>query len=240
MGCVARLGAEFKGCDKSFLQPKDTMFDMTFHSLFRRLRSIALPFALMAALLTPALVEAQYSTSYNFLKAVRERDGKAATDLLNRPGTTVVNTRDLRSGETPLLIVTGRRDLTWMGFLLQRGANPNLADKEGLTPLMLATNLRFADGAKLLLDKNADVDQTNNSGETALIRAVQLRDPEMVRVLLNAGADPDKTDTIAGQSARDYAGNDARTATILQMIKDGDEEREAKKKAAPVFGPKIN
>lgn len=189
------------------------------------------------ALMIPAAASAQFSDSYNFLKAVRERDGDKATQMLNEPGSTIVNTKDITSGESALHIVTARRDLTWMGFLLQKGANPNARDKDGITPLMLATTLRFVDGAETLLARKARVDETNNSGETALIRAVQLRDLAMVRLLLKAGANADKQDTIAGQSARDYASGDFRNPQILEAITANDKDRTGDTKAPKVFGP---
>lgn len=189
------------------------------------------------ALLIPVAASAQFSDSYNFLKAVRDRDGDKATQLLNEPGSTIVNTKDITSGESALHIVTQRRDLTWLGFLLQRGANPDARDKNGLTPLMLATTLRFADGAEALLARKAKVDEANNSGETALIRAVQQRDLAMVRLLLKAGANPDKQDTIAGQSARDYAKGDFRNPQILDAITATDKERDTGTGKAEVFGP---
>lgn len=197
--------------------------------------SLALMTAL--ALLLPVAAHAQFSDSYTFLKAVRERDGDKATQMLNEPGSTIVNTKDITSGETALHIVTARRDLTWMGFLLQRGANPNARDKDGVTPLMLATNLRFVDGVETLLSRKAQVDATNNSGETALIRAVQLRDLAMVRLLLKNGANPDKQDTIAGQSARDYANGDFRNPQILEAITASDKDRKAGTNTPKVFGP---
>lgn len=193
-------------------------------------------FLTISALALPTAAQAQFSESYNFLKAVKDRDGTEATKFLNKPGSVIVNTRDVSSGETALHIVTARRDATWMGFLLQKGANPNVRDKKGLTPLMLATQLRFIDGVRVLLTKKADVNQTNNQGETALIRAVQLRDAELVRVLLIGGADPDRTDTLAGLSARDYATRDRRSASILSEIEKADATKKPEKNER-FFGP---
>ena len=140
-----------------------------------------------AGLVAPA-AQAQFSDSYNFLKAVRDRKGEDAEKFLAAPGSVIINTRDNSTGETALHIVIQRRDATWLGYLLQKGANPNLADKKGTTPLMLATQLGFIDGIDWLSRKKAQIDQTNRAGETALILAVQLRNAEAVRVLLKAGA----------------------------------------------------
>jgi uncharacterized protein len=189
--------------------------------------SIALAAAAMLAA-QPAM--AQFSDSYNFLKAVKDRDGAEAEKFLNEPGTVIINTKDDSSGETALHIVTARRDTTWLAFLLQKGANPNLADRKGVTPLMVATQLGFAEGAATLLKYKANVDGSNRSGETALIRAVQLRNPEMVRLLLKAGANPDKRDSVAGLSAREYAAQDGRSSAILGIIeRKGEAEEPAKK-----------
>ena len=181
--------------------------------------------SLMAGLIVPAAfgvvapaAYAQFSDSYNFLKAVKDRKGEEAEKFLSEPGSVIINTRDGSTGETALHIVIQRRDSTWLGYLLQKGANPNLADKKGTTPLMLATQLGYVDGIDWLVRKKAVVDQTNRSGETALILAVQLRNLEAVRALLKAGANPDKTDSRAGYSARDYAKQDGRASAIAAII----------------------
>ena len=75
-------------------------------------------------------VNAQFSDSYNFLKAIRSRseDGKKALDLMSKPGTVIIDTRDAGTGETALHIVTKDRDLPWINFLLARGARPDQRD----------------------------------------------------------------------------------------------------------------
>ena len=181
-------------------------------------------------IIAPAAM-AQFSDSYNFLKAVKDRKGEEAEKFLAEPGSVIINTRDGTTGETALHIVLQRRDSTWLGYLLQKGANPNLADKKGTTPLMLATQLGYVDGIDWLVSKKAIVDQTNRAGETALILAVQLRNAEAVRALLKAGANPDKTDSRAGYSARDYAKQDGRASAIAAIIESNDKADVAKKPA---------
>ncbi len=183
----------------------------------------------MLAVITPVGIgiiapaaQAQFSDSYNFLKAVKEREGNKVEELLSQPGTVIINTRDVTNGETALHIVVQRRDSDWVGFLLGKGANPNLADKRGTTALMLATQLGFVEGINWLVGNNGktttNIDATNRSGETALIMAVHLRNPEVVRMLLKAGANADKKDSVAGLSARDYAAKDGRGNAILSII----------------------
>ncbi len=184
--------------------------------------------AALASLLAPAAY-AQFSDSYNFLKAVKERVGKDAEKYINEPGSVIINTRDDVTGETALHIVVARRDSTWLGFLLAKGANPNIGDKKGLSPLMLATQYGWADGVTTLLKYKAAVDGTNRSGETALIRAVQLRNSELVRLLLKSGANPDKKDSVSGQSAREYAALDGRSNAILTIIENKGQVEEPKK-----------
>ena len=110
------------------------------------------------------------------------------------------------------------RDDQWTGFLLNKGADPNLAGKGGDTPLITAARAGFGDAVDWLLSMGAKVDAPNKMGETPLIAAVQTRQTQIVRTLLSVGADPDKTDTAAGYSARDYAQRDGRAREILQLI----------------------
>lgn len=197
--------------------------------LLMRNKARALFIAFLAAGLAVQPVSAQFSDSYNFLKAVDERDGSEAAKYLDEPGSVIVNTKRDGTGETALHIVVARRDETWLSYLLQKGANPNLADRKGVTPLMLATQLGFVEGAARLIKNKASVDGTNRSGETPLIRAVQLRNPEMVRLLLKSGANPDKRDAVAGLSAREYAAQDGRNSAILAIIERGGQAEEPKK-----------
>jgi uncharacterized protein len=192
-------------------------------------------FALGAALLVPSVASAQFSDSYNFLKAIRDRskEGNKAITMMQKPGTVIIDTKDITTGETALHIVTKERDLTWINYLLGLGARPDLRDGRGNTPLMVATQIRFIEGAQALIKRRAQVDLANGGGETPLMRAVQQRDMAMVRLLLNAGANPDRVDAMAGLSARDYAKRDTRGQAILKIIE------EPRAKPAAVSGPKL-
>jgi uncharacterized protein len=182
-------------------------------------RLIPVVAAVVAALAFAGPAAAQFSESYNFLKAVRDKDVNAAIELADKPGTTVVNTRDGGTGEAAIHIVVRRGDLGWLGLLYQKGANLNLKDRDGNSPLILASVSRWAEGVATLIRLKAQVNAQNRLGETALLKAVQSRDLDLVKMLLEAAANPDITDN-SGTSARSVAESDPRAATIAKLIKD--------------------
>ena len=166
-----------------------------------------------------------FSDSYKFLTAVRDRKGDDVEKVLATPGP-IINTKDRSTGDTALHIVAARRDLTWLSYLVAKGARVDIQNKEGSTPLSVAAQLGWIEGAEVLLDKSAPVDAANDRGETPLILAVQRRDLPMVRLLLESGADPKRADRMAGFSALDYAKRDGRSPMIVKAL----EEVEAPKK----------
>lgn len=182
-----------------------------------------------------APAHAQFSKSYKFLEAVRKKDGQVVTDELSQPGSTMINTHDITTGETALHIVTAQRDTTWLGFLLAKGADPNVRDGRGVTPLVLACNIGFIEGLELLIAHGARVDEPSSTGETPLIAAVHRRDIAMMRSLLQAGANPDRADN-SGRSARDYAALDGKGSPLLAAI---EATAKTKRGSAATYGPKL-
>lgn len=154
---------------------------------------------------------------YDFIKAVKDRDGDKAIQALSGHPQGIVDFKD-GDGDTSLIIAISRSDDQWTGFLLNKGADPNLAGKNGDTPLIAAARVDFEQAAEWLLSLGAKVDTPNRMRETPLVIAVQQRELQMVKLLLNHGADPDRTDAAAGYSARDYAERDPRARDILNLI----------------------
>jgi ankyrin repeat protein len=171
---------------------------------------------LLAAVAVPAF--AQFSDSYSFLKAVRDRDGAKVTQIASDPRSTAINARDGGSGEGALHILVRGRDAVWLRYLLAAGARPDLQDNQGDSALIAAARIGWAEGAELLLSRRANVNLANSRGETALIFAVQRRDLPMVRLLMASGADPNRADSVAGYSALDYARRDNRAAAVLRIL----------------------
>ena len=197
-----------------------------------------IPFAAaltLAAVAAPLSAQAMFSESYNFLEAVRDRDGDKVTTIVSTPGSTLINTRDKATGDTALHIVAKRSDSVWVRFLTQKGANPNIANKEGDTPIMISSALGDIESVEALIKAGARVDDANGFGETPLISAVHRRDIEMVRLLLSKGADPDRSDN-SGRSARDYVKViDSKRLTAELDAHDSKGEETEPKDYGPVF-----
>jgi uncharacterized protein len=205
---------------------------------FDVLRKLGRIGVIASAIALAAPVAAQFqSEGYKFLEAVKEREGDEATEMLSKPGTQIVNTRDITSGDTGLHIVVARADVLWIRFLLQRGADPNIRNKKGVTPLQLATSLSFTEGVEALIKGGASVNVADQTGETPLIAAVHSRNVPLVRLLLDKGADPDRNDN-SGRSARDYMKLQAGNTLLMQEFANADAKRAeagTKKNYGPSF-----
>ncbi|MFL6747797.1 MAG: ankyrin repeat domain-containing protein [Sphingomicrobium sp.] len=195
---------------------------------------LALALALAPAVATAQGMGLNASDGEAFLNAIKDGDSNKALELVNQPGSRVANYRGY-NGDTALHMVTRKRELDWVGFLLSRGADPNIGDSNGDTPIMIAASIGFEEAASQMLRRGARVDATNRRGETALTVAVQQRQPRVVELLLRAGANPDKADHVTGYSPRDYAKRDTRNPQLLKLI---ETIKPAAKKA--VSGPVIN
>lgn len=175
-----------------------------------------------------------FSSGFEFLKAVKDRDGNEVNKVLEATNGTVINARDKVTGESAMHIVTQRRDELWIRFLADQGANPNVTDANGVTPLQIATSLGYAEGVEALLKAGANVNVANSTGETPLISAVLRRDVELIRLLLANGASADRSDN-SGRTARDYARLDSNSR-LLGEIEQADEDRKDEKPAKS-YGP---
>ena len=196
-------------------------------------RGAALLAALACALVATGPATAQFTDSFSFLKAVRDRDGPKVAEAVEKPGSQIVNTRDYATGEAALHILVKRRDSGWLGYLLAKGATVDVRDKEGNTPLLIASQMGYTEGARTLLADGAAVNAINSRGETPIILAVQARDPVLTQLLVTNGADPTRPDRIAGKTARDYAAQDSRGMALMKIL----DTAKPAKAAAPAMGP---
>lgn len=102
-----------------------------------------------------------------------------------------IDQRDSR-GRTPLAWAACQGKVEVVRKLLQRGADPNIADLEGNTPLHLATWLGGYLGVHCLdslLQGGAKIDACNVYGQTALNHTIHYDRPEPMKFLLENGAE---------------------------------------------------
>jgi uncharacterized protein len=179
--------------------------------------AIAVAASLLCAV---APARAQFSNSYDFLKAVQEKDLQKAYKALSATGNSIINTRHADTGDTALHIATKRADPQWIRFLLAAGANPDSRDGAGDTPLVQSVVRSCRDCVVLLLENRANPNATNEAGETPLIKAVQLRSSLMVRTLLDGGAKVDVADSVTGLTALEHAERDRRAGQIALALRE--------------------
>lgn len=77
----------------------------------------------------------------------------------------------------------------YVTYLIEKGADPNLADEDGDTPLMVAIRKKRETVVAMLLSHHVDVNPINSGGQTTLLLAAEFM-PSLVPELLQLGADP--------------------------------------------------
>lgn len=104
-------------------------------------------------------------------------------------------------GATAFLLASKTADLPYMRLLVELGANPLLANKDGCTPLMAAAGIgtlapdeeagteeECLAAVQYLISLGADVNTVDQNGETAMHGAAYKSLPKMVQLLADKGA----------------------------------------------------
>ena len=115
----------------------------------------------------PAAAQVAGFAGLEFVEAVKKSDGDKVQELLlAHPAGGLIDARD-GDGNTALIIAVARRDEEWTGFLLNKGADPNLPGKGGETPLIAAARVGFETAIQWLIGLGAKIDTANRMGETS-------------------------------------------------------------------------
>lgn len=98
------------------------------------------------------------------------------------------NVKDVNYGSTQGAALTAavfknNKQLTQK--LLEKGANPNLADANGTTPLIYAVQLQDKDLVGILLKNKANKDLADKQGKTAFEYAIFSKNHEIINLLKN-------------------------------------------------------
>ena len=104
-------------------------------------------------------------------------DFGAAVDHRNREGKTALH---VSSADPSLAEVTKE--------LLDREANPNIADEDGCTPLHVAARMENERAIDLLYARNADVSAEDKEGNTPLLVALDKEFRNIAEKLVDSGA----------------------------------------------------
>ena len=158
--------------------------------------------------------DAQYSKGFKLMKAIKDGDYYAAKAAILTGAQ--VNGRD--EHDTPYLCLAAAKDDASMVYiLLEQGANPDLARRDGENALMIAAEKGNADMTSYLLNFKADPNEQDRNGETALIKAARIGDRDIVQKLIDAKAELDHQD-YTGKSALGYA-TDNRRMRVANILK---------------------
>lgn len=120
------------------------------------------------------------------VKAVVDEGGGAGCDI---------NECEASSGRTGLFEAAWNGSEEIAAFLLERGADPNIADRSGFTPLMRAAEGGHLSIVSALMESGADVNRRGRvRGVTALMLAAENGHTEVISKLLSGGAGINDTD----------------------------------------------
>ena len=148
------------------------------------------------------------------ISAVRSGDVKAVEKLI-AANPEIVKAKD-RAGSTPLHHAAGFSTVAMMKLLLDKGADPNAANRRKSTPLFWG----IYDEAKvrLLLERGADINAQLIEGRSLVYQAASLgnRMP-VLRLLLEKGASPD-TKSITGTTPLIVAAGRANVDAMRLLI----------------------
>lgn len=179
-------------------------------------RSWIVLLAALAALAAPVPAAAQFSVTYNFLKAVEKNDFVEARNNLFKGA----NVNGRKDGVPGLALALKNHNYEMMQFLVDNGAfaNATTLGTNPQTTLMLAATSGDAQAIDILLAAKADPNAIDRQGQTALMKAAANRWTEVARHLIEGGADIFQTD-YTGRTAMQFA-RESRASGVIKLLEE--------------------
>ena len=144
---------------------------------------------------------------------IRDRlEGGLDVDVLSE----VISQDKKKVLSTALCEAVGSNQGAVVRLLLDRGANPSLANSSGGTPLMTSAAKGFLPLLRLLLESKAEVDAVCPRGATAFHWACHHDHPDCAEALVRAGCDTSLR-TKRGKTGRDLAQENGHTAVLERL-----------------------
>src|SRR5215469_16237881 len=152
-----------------------------------------------------------------FVSAVRSTD-VAAVERLITADPQIVQAKD-RAGSTPLHHAAGFGSYAIVQLLLDKGADPNAANRLKSTPLFWG--VQDERKVRLLIDRGGDINAKLADGRTLVYQAASLGDGlSLLRLLLDKGA-PADVKTITGMTPLMAAAGHAKVEAMRLLIAKG-------------------
>ena len=122
----------------------------------------------------------------------------------------------------PLMLAAKNNHKDVVYLLLDRGAEPNMADQDGNTPLHEAANEGHKDVVQLLLDGGAEPNRADQDGWTPLHDAADEGHKDVVQLLLDGGAEPNMAEQ-SGDTPLHRASLEGHKVVVQLLLEKGAE-----------------
>ncbi len=126
-------------------------------------------------------------------------------------------------GSTALLWAVHHGDRELIRALLERGADPLLANEYGVTPLAAAAVEADFEVVEALLEADADVESRNAEGQSALMLVARTGRIDTAKLLLERGAYVNAVEQWGGQTALMWAAAQSQPEMIRLLLEHGAE-----------------
>ena len=159
----------------------------------------------------------QAQLNRDFVTAIRRQDTATAETLL-ASGAQIDDISNSGPHWSPLALACVSVDSTMALWLLEKGADPDVADNRGRTPLYHAVHYYMYDVVEEMLKTAKNLSPHDGDGVDMLTRAVWQKDARMVEMLLEAGATSESATSSAENAGWEIAKLFGYTSTVAPLV----------------------